>query len=195
MRPQLQEPEIFDCLRTCVATIFDQDRLDVPNFGYMAVELGFASDSLTYAHRQTNEFEEWCLDHGIYQFKMLVNAEGFPRPQSPWGICVAHGPGPRGLPHGVVWDAKWWKNQNKDYGEMIHDPHPSGDGLLKVEMWTCFVPMTTPKLVEKSKSVILDNNVYSMSRYLNDCCPDCGQYAPDMGNCPKCGAGIIQDGA
>ena len=42
----------------------------------------------------------------------------------------------------------------------------------------------------RRKTIILDNNVYSMARYLNDCCPECKHHAPGMDKCPKCGAYI-----
>ena len=147
MRKQIQDPERFDCLRTCVASIFDLDRLEVPNFGYSTIEKGFGPSSDEYAVTQTTEINRWFLDRAIGPSTILLNEEGLPRPGSPWGICIAMGEGPRGLRHAIVWDAHWWaEGQNSQYGEMVHDPHPSGAGLLKVDSWICFAPLKPPPL-------------------------------------------------
>lgn len=139
VRFQDQEPEIYDCLRTCVASIFDLDRLTVPNFGYGAIEKGHGPSSDEYTLLQTNEREKWFLDRGMGPLLIIVNDDGLPRPVSPWGICIAIGPGGRGYGHAVIWDADWWsRDQSSTYGKLIHDPHPEGNGLEKVEGWVCF---------------------------------------------------------
>ncbi len=48
----------------------------------------------------------------------------------PPGVAIAAGPGPRGLRHSVV---------VRD-GNAVHDPHPSGDGLVGVEFWIALWP-------------------------------------------------------
>jgi len=140
MKPQQQDPAIYDCLRTCVAMIFDMDRLEVPNFGYTAIEEGFGPKSSEYGHVQMKAMDAWFAERHIGLFRIHTDEEGKPRPIVPWGICIADGPGPRGYRHAVVWGAGWWSTKEYDwetYGKMLHDPHPSGDGIT-VEGWTSF---------------------------------------------------------
>lgn len=141
---QLQDPEVYDCLRTSIACIFREDREDIPNFGYSAIEAGYGPESDEYASAQTIEVRDWFLERWIGLVTIARNDSGQCRPLLPWGECVAMGMGPRGFRHAVVWDAGWWLSPDYDsrsLGKMIHDPHISGKGLVTVDSFLCFVPL------------------------------------------------------
>jgi len=49
----------------------------------------------------------------------------------PHGFSIATGPGPRGFPHATV----------AHCGDIVHDPHPSRDGLLKIQDYEVALPI------------------------------------------------------
>jgi hypothetical protein len=57
--------------------------------------------------------------------------------------CIANGPGPRGFRHAVV-----YLN-----GELVHDPHPEGGGLLKVEEYEWFVSLRPEKFMRAARAI------------------------------------------
>jgi len=96
-----------DCWRCCIATILGLRAEDVPNF----VEEENWWDAAT----------AWLAERG----KSMVYVSA--HPDEGWAQCVggalfiASGKSPRGdFKHAVVWGA----------GGVVHDPHPSGDGLV-----------------------------------------------------------------
>ncbi len=125
MKPQHQT--VFgdgkgNCFATAIACILDLDVLDVPNFcgdywthdgeWFRQTNKWLASRGLRYIEFS---FGDWvALDHGLPDVHTIVA-----------------GPGPRGCDHCVVWlgDA------------MVHDPHPSGAGLLENKTVGFFVPL------------------------------------------------------
>jgi hypothetical protein len=71
-------------------------------------------------------FREWLFPRG---YAPLILADEPPELRPCWSL--AGGEGPRGLKHSVVWR----------HGEMVHDPHPSREGLLEVEDFIYLVPL------------------------------------------------------
>ena len=57
--------------------------------------------------------------------------------KDPWSevFYIANGPGPRGVDHSVVMRGS----------DLIHDPHPSGEGLVEVTSVEFLVPVPTRK--------------------------------------------------
>lgn len=102
-----------NCLQACIASILEIPLDRVPNF--------MLEDDLTTA-----------LDSFLAQFR-LVSITLVASQVSGWeptGFHLIGGASPRGeVGHSVV-------GHN---GEMVHDPHPSGDGLRTVEDYTLFV--------------------------------------------------------
>lgn len=95
-----------DCLRACVATLLQIDPANVPNF----VE---HPDWL----RQLLAFHDGALTHEA--------PPEFPAGPGPW--VIGCGPGPRGHAHAVILSAA--------DGSLVHDPHPSRDGLAGRPTW------------------------------------------------------------
>lgn len=131
-----------DCLRACIASIFELEVHQVPEFGASAggtEEAGLAQDS---------QLRKWLADRGL-SLLHVVNpriqfANGAQSAVSPWGICVAGGKSPRGdWDHAVVYDAR------DGEPKLLHDPHPSRSGFDgEPAYFTCFL-VEDPVLMRK----------------------------------------------
>jgi hypothetical protein len=105
-----------DCLRTCVASIFDKVRLDaVPHFAMYTPPLAWWRAMRLWARERSLDFacvtlEDIAEGSAIIPPDTYTIASG-PSPRGPWGhVCVAD-----------------------STGRIVHDPHPSRAGLLAVE--------------------------------------------------------------
>lgn len=106
-----------DCLRACVASLLDLDLDAVPHF-VQYVEHPAGTDS----HLWWWALVGFCSAHG---WKIRYAPE--PEP-APGGWALADGMSPRGHMHVVV----------ACDGIVVHDPHPSGAGLVSVSGWVAF---------------------------------------------------------
>lgn len=101
-----------NCLAACVASLLELPIEDVPNF--CAFE------------QWVHEYVSFLNEHG---FDLIANhyfPDGpFPRDLGAGvdGLFIAAGPSPRGLNHAVIIDTR---------GNLIHDPHPSRAGVLRL---------------------------------------------------------------
>lgn len=105
-----EEGKVGDCWRCCIATLVYLTAADVPHF----VEL--------YEDTWLSETNKWLRER---IGKELFNGPAeFPVvPGDPaWLPVILIGRSPRGLGHAILVD---WNS-----GQMIHDPHPSRDGLV-----------------------------------------------------------------
>ena len=105
-----------NCVQACVASLLELPLSAVPHF--------FEPLGETF-HEATDQavadcwrgffgfFDRFGL-HATWVAAKANSAHGFPH--------IVGGPGPRGVEHCVI----------RDGFEIVHDPHPSGDGLLKV---------------------------------------------------------------
>ena len=102
-----------NCFAACVASIFEVPLDSLPNF---CCEEGWPAN-----------FEDWLHERGLA--RMTVNTAGGGRvPFHAWGIAT--GPSPRGdFLHSCVYRGD----------RMVHDPHPSRDGLLCLKEIDTFV--------------------------------------------------------
>jgi len=92
-----------NCVPAVLASLLEMDISDVPEFEEM--------DESQYFWSMIN----WLRETGYHlvQWDKEVHVPGY---------HIAHGPGPRGVDHVVIY-----------YGtEMVHDPHPSRAGLVTV---------------------------------------------------------------
>jgi len=112
-----------NCYQACLASIFELDLEEVPNF------ITFP-ESIWY-----KKLTDWCDE----KFGLI------PQPIDSIGpftncICLASGKSPRGdFKHAIVWDC--------DKMEMIHDPHPSRDGIVgEPTHYTVFVVVDPSRL-------------------------------------------------
>lgn len=99
-----------DCFRCCVAMVLGMEYEDVPRFNEPEEE------------RWVGNLSVWCREQGLSMLMLM------PRQGTIWshffshGLWIAGGPGPRGVDHAVVYDGP----------DLLHDPHESKEGLLKV---------------------------------------------------------------
>jgi hypothetical protein len=96
-----------NCLQACLASIFDLDLEEVPEFG---IEDGWFE-----------EFEDWCVERfGLQPIDIDIPSTG--EFFTPIGLHMINGKSPRGdWNHAVVADS----------GDIIHDPYPEGNRVLE----------------------------------------------------------------
>ena len=102
-----------NCLQACLASIFDLDLEDVPEFGV--------------GDDWYEKFREWCLEKfGLQPVDIVADGSFEPR-----GWHLIHGKSPRGD----------WNHAIVGYdGAGRHDPHLKGNGVLKTrESYTVFI--------------------------------------------------------
>lgn len=104
-----------DCVRACVASILELPREKVPHF----VQIG----DTWWLH----EFEDWLIERRIAL--MVLSHQTFEFPT----IVVGDSPrDPQKISHAVI----------EQSGKIIHDPHPSRDGLYgKPKKTYLFLPI------------------------------------------------------
>lgn len=110
-----------DCARACIATILQIEPMILP---HPIAEDGGWSGGFTKALRGLG----WCYRSATYDARTAKHPDLY---DPSWGdfilprLVMAAGPSPRGSwLHAVVWD--------RIAGKMIHDPHPSRDGLSAI---------------------------------------------------------------
>ena len=93
---------VGDCFRACVASILDLPIEAVPHFALLG-------------HR-------WSLVAEVYLAALKRDFDWVPPAAYAGGLVVASGQSPRcpDIRHAVIW---------RD-GQMIHDPHPDGTGIV-----------------------------------------------------------------
>lgn len=105
-----EKGEIGDCWRACIATILARSVESVPHFALLGVQ-HFIPTTLA-----------WLEAEG---FEASIDADDFKdKGLRPMRQCILRGISSRGRAHAVVGDT--------ETGKMIHDPHPSKEGLLEV---------------------------------------------------------------
>lgn len=130
MKPLIQtklhsETKKGNCYATAIACLLECDIEDVPN-----IEVLFdVPDSQWYA-----VLVDWLEYKGYSHHHSGVKAdyEGFD------GYYLVSGKSPRGVQHCVI-----YRN-----GKMVHDPHPSGAGILTEEYWEHLEPITLQTKME-----------------------------------------------
>lgn len=148
MKPVDQRSQ-SDCLRCCVASIFELPYEAVPYFGpeYEPTE------EITKEQAgvdQDNGLMRWLSEFGLSHIHVpnpkivLMGKSG--SAWSPWGFCIGEGKSPRGdWDHAVVYHAR------RGLIELIHDPHPSRAGLDgEPDSFICFFA-DNPSKLEKRK--------------------------------------------
>lgn len=112
-----------NCIAACVASIMEKPLSEVPNF-------------------IMPKFEEWQdrLDEWLAQFglsSVCVSSEAMP---GAYSIACGVSPRDKSIDHCVVWRG----------GAMIHDPHPSGDGIVgEPHDWTYFVLIDAAQAISR----------------------------------------------
>ena len=102
-----------NCFAACVAAIFEVALEGLPNF---CCEDDWPAN-----------FDQWLHERGLARLTVNVTGGGCP-PNGAWGIAA--GPSPRGeFLHACVYKGD----------KLVHDPHPSRDGMLCVKEIDVFV--------------------------------------------------------
>lgn len=114
-----------DCLRTAVACLLGLSYEDVPHF---AQYLGWWNHMRRWARQWDRDFA--CVIPEDGKVRHLFEREGA-------GLLLGSGPSPRGA---------FWHVVLVDFDlELVHDPHPSGAGLVEVaEVIACIPPYWPP---------------------------------------------------
>ena len=111
------DAEKGDCFAACIASVLEVDLSTLPNF---VVWLG-------------HDHEWWARTQKYLHDRFGVTLFFSESPERHWlpdyVLTIAAGPGPRGHRHCCVYDGTG----------LVHDPHPSGDGLLEVQSHDVFV--------------------------------------------------------
>lgn len=121
MKPVFQTVFDFehgDCMRACVASIFELSIEEVPNFN--------EPDS---SHFEEN-LEEWCNTQEIKAISITCDDENLLK--DCWVIAIGQSPRSKNkeYKHAIVWYNK----------KMVHDPYPNGIGIIgKPEAYNIFI--------------------------------------------------------
>jgi hypothetical protein len=110
--------QLGDCLRACIASLLDLDASEVPHF----VQIGSdAGDTATEGNRWYDELRRFLTARGMDVAWCPADRVGEFLPWSLHDEVLVCGPSPRGVfSHIVV---------GTPDGTVLHDPHPSRDGL------------------------------------------------------------------
>ena len=100
-----------NCQQAAVASILGLDLSDVPNF----VE---------------DPAEFWPTYHTFLRSRGFIDV-ALPKERHPDCFYLAYGPSSRGVQHAVIYRA----------GKLVHDPHPSREGILEVREVHLIVPI------------------------------------------------------
>ena len=118
--PAAPVPERGNCGSTCIACILGLDTSEVPNF-CGAEDADDSGNWFTAAQR-------WLAPRGLALAEFNTNPGTWGEQYAPI-VSIASGPGPRGHSHSVLWQ----------HGKLLHDPHPSGDGLIEATSWCILI--------------------------------------------------------
>lgn len=114
---QTRDGEGGNCFQAAIASLFELSLDDVPDF------VNLYPDTNDFSRETKN----WFQDRGLYMLTTwfdngadINNIDGY---------YLMVGNGPRGVLHNVIGRA----------GQMVFDPHPSGEGLLEVDHYNFFI--------------------------------------------------------
>jgi hypothetical protein len=127
-----------NCMAAAFASILNLPLESIPQFEKMARD-EWQESLFRWLHRIGYDMEVWHED------------------ESPKGYAIANGPSSRGVGHSVIY---------KD-GKLAHDPHPSGDGLVRVEYFWIVYRLSKKErvqaMVDDARARLADV-VYAMDR-------------------------------
>ena len=145
MKPIMQTDFTFktgNCGEACIASILEIALSDIP----LLHNPKDPKDSHTYCKNLRLFLSKYELSYIDIEFN--ENNDPIDFLKDCW--ILATGPSPRGSKkwhrHGVV-----WRN-----GEIVHDPHPSGDGLEKIELYGMFIEMNPSKHIKSIEESRID---------------------------------------
>lgn len=116
------DTQFGNCFAACIASILELDIEDVPNF----------SESITWLW----EVNDWLKQYGLYYLDFNLYDDMRSEISVYFGYHILTGDSLRGCRHSVVAKA----------GKMIHDPHPSRDGLIGDKFGYGFIISLNPSI-------------------------------------------------
>lgn len=106
-----------NCFSAAIASLFELSLDEVPNFN-------------DHGSGWWDAFADWCAERGLWPIDIAVDGDYYYF--TPSGYYIVSGDSPRGdFQHAVIYYD----------GEMVHDPHPSGDGIMKPRYITLFTKL------------------------------------------------------
>ena len=115
-----------NCFSACLASIFECDISDVPDF----FDLSGDDDALWW-----KGVRDWLRMRGFGIMCLTLTDPSFVGKFEGW--FIVSGKSERGLDHATVWEG----------GVMRHDPHPSNKGIAVPDMVDLIYPLDPAKLV------------------------------------------------
>lgn len=127
MKPVYQKPLDGQCLRACIASLFEVPLESLPLFG-ADVPLGQEAEA---GVKQNAELRAFLATYGL-------DAYASPQPDRWTGLVIASGPSPRGpWNHCCIYDLDDLDGNLNP--ALVHDPHPDGEGLPSITSYYVFV--------------------------------------------------------
>ena len=105
-----------NCFAACIATVFEVGLDEVPNFA-------------AFGSEWWDKLQDWLKPRNLAFIELEAKGGEMPAiPLLPDGVlCLACGMAARGFNNSVV--VKYRSRDGKHWVELVHDPHPSDDGL------------------------------------------------------------------
>jgi hypothetical protein len=132
-----------NCMQAALATVLDLPLSQVPDFRLME-KGGWGGDAMVkWLAARARTCQGSTDEHDAPLF----------------GLYVANGPSPRGTGHSIVKAAR----------KMVHDPHPSRDGLVVETAYWWFTPIVLQEAVDDAVSGYIERSPRrkSLERALN----------------------------
>lgn len=114
------EEESGNCTQAAVASLLDIPLDSVPDF---------KKEAGNHAYMFWMLFEDFLLEKGFWTIRKDTDS------YIPEGYYLASGPSPRGVSHMIVMKE----------GEMVHDPHPSKEGIKEIKSIWILIPVDPSK--------------------------------------------------
>lgn len=122
-----------NCFDACLASIFEIP-IEECSIGEIDYDTGNRKSDGKHWYLI---FEQWCLKRGF--IPVTLNPD-FLGNQGPKGYSIISGKANRGLYHSTVgYD-----------GKIVHDPHPSRDGLINIVDYIIFIELVKLESIKKS---------------------------------------------
>jgi hypothetical protein len=122
-----------NCLQACVASVLEMPLERVPHFVLFDDWIG--------------EFDSFLARFGLTSLTLDAHQVN---EWKPVGFHLIGGKSPRG---------DFWHSVVGHNGEMVHDPHPSGDGLRTIEDYTVFVALLDRRCPECGSEQVMTSMV------------------------------------
>jgi len=100
--------------------------------------------------------QDWLAGLNLFFCEIESGENGLPPlpPLADGSLCIAAGMSPRGVRHAVVCKYKRDKTKNEHWLTLEHDPHPSSDGVKKIDLVGWLMVIDPSKSIGITKAAI-----------------------------------------